>query len=96
MINRRQSNAVEPEELDAWFARKTPAQPTMPDLNQRFKEVTDTIDAKLNKFQQSLELMVHLLDERLNSFEARLPPIQPAKPVTQAKRHEKPLFTSPP
>lgn len=93
MTNRRQSNAVEPEDLKGMFSRKTPAQPpAMPDTNQHLKEVTDAINTKL----QSLEFMIRLLDERLNSFEARLPPIQPAKPVTQAKRHEKPLFTSPP
>ena len=44
------------EELDAgWFSggHKNKVQ----DLDQRFKDVTDVIDTKLNKFEQSLELL---------------------------------------
>lgn len=87
----RHSRAVEPEPLEAWgFTRKPSAQPAPQDLEQRFKEVTDTIDKKLDKFQQSLEFMVRLLDERLASFEARLPP------AVKARMHDTPLFARPP
>lgn len=82
-------------ELDAWFSRKTPAQPTLPDLNERFRDVTDAIDAKLNTFARSQELMFEMVDKRLESFEemvkSRLPPLK-----TQAKKHDVPLFTKPP
>ena len=82
-------------ELDAWFSRKTPAQPTLPDLNERFRDVTDAIDAKLNTFARSQDLMFEMVDKRLNSFEemvkSRLPPLK-----TQAKKHDVPLFTKPP
>ena len=101
-MNRRQSMAVEPEELDGmWFTggHKKTVQPAPQDLEERFKEATDVIDSKLNKFAESLEFMIKLMDERLTSFEARLPPspVQPAKPAaTKAKRHDTPLFSHPP
>ena len=78
------------ENLDAWgFTRKPRAQQAPEDLDKRFREVTDAIDAKLTKFEQSIELMVHLLDERLAGFEARLP-------VLKARKHDTPLFALPP
>lgn len=82
---------MEPEELDAWgfITRKKPAEPAPEDLTKRFRDVTDAIDEKLNKFQASLELMVRLLDERLTSFEARLPAL---KKVETGR----PLYTLPP
>ena len=54
--------AVEPEELAMWFSggHKKPVQPAPQDLEERFKEATDVIDTKLNKFEQSLELMIRL------------------------------------
>ena len=67
----------------------------MPDLNERFRDVTDAIDAKLNTFARSQELMFEMVDKRLESFEemvkSRLPPLK-----TQAKKHDVPLFTKPP
>lgn len=106
----RESGAEGPDPLDAgWFTRKTPAQPDQPVPQDRFREVTDSIDAKLNQFQQSLELMIKLMDERLTSFEARLPPSPAVKagihlpsglPAVQtairAKNHDTPLYTRPP
>ena len=78
------------ENLDAWgFTRKPRAQQAPEDLDKRFREVTDAIDAKLTKFEQSIELMVHLLDERLAGFEARLPALK-------SRKHDTPLFALPP
>lgn len=68
------------------------------DLKERFREATDAIDSKLDHFEESVRLMIRLMDERLTGFEARLPPspVQPPKPATQAKRHDTPLFSHPP
>lgn len=90
----RQSGAVEPEGLEGWgCTRNPPAQPAPQDLDQRFREVTDAIDQKLSTFQQSLEfMMILLLDERLGSFEARLPPV----PAVRARAHGTPHFARPP
>lgn len=101
--------AVEPEELSmTWFTHEHPHQPaagkqpapqTTQGLEERFKERTDAIDTKLTQFEQSVQLMIRLMDERLTGFEARLPPspVQPARPATtKAKRHDTPLFSHPP
>ena len=107
-MNRRQSMAVEPEELSmTWFkhvhtpppaAGKQPAPAETKDLEELIREVKDEIDTKVDQYQDSLKLMIRMMDERLNGFEARLPPspVQPAKTGTKAKRHDTPLFSHPP
>ena len=80
------------ENLDAWgFTRQPHAQPAPEDLDKRFRDVTDAIDEKLNRFRDSMELMVHLLDKRLDEFEARLP-----QAAVKSRKHDTPLFALPP
>lgn len=69
------------------FVHNTPA-PAHPDLDERFKHMADQMDA----MRTSLELMIKLLDERLTSFEARLP----SAPAVKARLHDQPLFSCPP
>lgn len=80
------------ENLDAWgFTRKPRAQQAPEDLDKRFREVTDAIDEKLNRFQDSMELMVEMMNKRLDGFEARLP-----QAAVKSRKHDTPLFALPP